>query len=127
MSNFKTITPNDITDNAFKLTKKLLAFRDRPTCILYSDDYSCLGGINALNEAGLNIPGDISIAGFDGIFLSQFLSPKLTTYRQDSDRIGRIAAEKLMQLIENYKALQTEHITVSGKVLRGESVAAPAF
>ena len=114
-------------DNAFKLTKKLLAFRDRPTCILYSDDYSCLGGINALNEAGLNIPGDISIAGFDGIFLSQFLSPKLTTYRQDSDRIGRIAAEKLMQLIENYKTPQTEHITVSGKVLRGESVAAPSF
>ena len=112
-------------DNAFRLTKKLLALRDRPTCILYPDDYSCIGGISALNEAGLRIPEDISIAGFDGIFLSQFLSPRLTTYRQASDRIGRIAAEKLIQLMESYKSPQVESITVAGKLLKGGSVAAP--
>lgn len=112
-------------DNAFALTKKLLALRDRPTCILYSDDYSCIGGINAINDAGLRIPEDISIAGYDGSFVSQILSPRLTTYKQASDRIGRIAAEKLMQLIESYKAPQAECITVAGNVLKGGSVAAP--
>ncbi len=108
---------------AGELTGELLSLSEPPTCIVYPDDYSCIGGINAISGLGLKIPEDISVAGFDGSFVSQMLSPKLATCRQSSDMIGRIAAERLIQLIESPKNANTESVVVPGEVLKGESVA----
>lgn len=104
------------------LTRQLLNLRERPTCILFPDDFSCIGGINAIKQYGLRIPDDISVAGYDGIFLSQFLEPKLTTIRQDTETIGRSAAEKLIAMIENPKASIIERVVVEGRILIGNSV-----
>ncbi|MDF2486052.1 MAG: hypothetical protein K0R46_2220 [Herbinix sp.] len=112
-------------DTTAKLTKELLELRDRPTCIVFPDDFSCIGGINAIKEHGLNIPEDISIAGYDGIVLSQVLDPKLTTLQQDTKALGRSAAVKLIALIENPKAAIIERVVVEGKVLPGNSVGCP--
>ncbi len=109
-------------EDAYRLTKQLLSNPNPPSCILYSDDYSCIGGINALTELGLRIPEDISIAGYDGLFISKILSPKLTTYEQASREIGRKAAEKLIQHIENPRQASVESIIISGKVIEGGSV-----
>lgn len=103
-------------------TKKLLALRDRPTCILFSDDYSGIGGINAILEAGLHIPEDISIMGYDGIHLAGMLSPRLTTWRQNADDLGKIAAEKLVLRIENPRTTPAEYIVVKGQLLEGGTV-----
>lgn len=108
-----------------KLTKELLDMKDRPTCIIFPDDFSCVGGINAIKEQGLRIPEDISIAGYDGIVLSQVLDPKLTTLQQDTKALGRNAADKLIALIENPKAAIIERVVVEGKVLPGKSVGSP--
>lgn len=105
-----------------KLTKELLELKDRPTCIIFPDDFSCMGGINAIKEQGLRIPEDISIVGYDGILLSQVLNPKLTTLKQDTKTLGESAANKLIALIENPKATIIERVVVEGKVLKGESV-----
>lgn len=105
-----------------ELTKQLLNLKDRPTCILFPDDFACIGGINVIKQYGLNIPEDISIVGYDGILLSQFLEPKLTTMRQDTETIGRIAAEKLIALIENPKAYIIEKVVVDGRIVIGNSV-----
>ena len=48
---------------AAKATKKLLRLKNPPTCIIYTDDYACIGGMGAIEEAGLSIPDDISVAG----------------------------------------------------------------
>lgn len=109
-------------DTTARLTKELLLLKDRPTCILYPDDFSCIGGINAIKELGLRIPEDISIVGFDGIILSQMLDPKLTTLQQDTEALGRSAAEKLITLIENPKVSIIERVVVEGTVLKGNSV-----
>lgn len=109
-------------DTTAVLTKELLRLKDKPTCIIFPDDFSCIGGINAIKEAGLRIPEDISIAGYDGIILSQVLVPKLTTLKQDTGALGRIAAEKLIALIENPKAAIIERVIIGGKVLPGNSV-----
>ncbi|MBH1942349.1 LacI family DNA-binding transcriptional regulator [Mobilitalea sibirica] len=109
-------------DTTVKLTKKLLALKDRPTCIIFPDDFSCIGGINAIKENGLRIPEDISVAGYDGILLSQVLDPKITTLQQNTKALGRSAAEKLIALIENPKATIIERVVVEGKVLAGNSV-----
>lgn len=107
---------------AAELTKELLKLKDRPTCIVFPDDFCCIGGINAIKEQGLRIPEDISIAGYDGITLSQVLEPKLTTLQQDTRALGRSAAEKLIALIDNPKATIIERVVVEGKVLPGKSV-----
>lgn len=109
-------------DTTALLTKELLELKERPTCIIFPDDFSCIGGINAIKEMGLRVPEDISVVGYDGILLSQVLDPKLTTLQQDTKALGRTAAEKLIALIENPKATIIERVVVEGRVLYGNSV-----
>jgi len=103
-------------------TVELLSMKERPTCILYPDDTSLIGGLNEINKAGLRIPEDISVAGYDGSRVSQILRPALTTIKQDSLRMGVLAAEKLVEAIEQPKTYVIERIMVKGRLIEGESV-----
>lgn len=109
-------------DEAYARTKELLALKDRPTCILYQDDFASFGGIKAIRQAGLRIPEDISVAGYDGIGLAYQMEPQLTTLHQDTKTIGRIAAEQLISLIEEPRTTLIRPYTVEGSVARGQSV-----
>lgn len=110
------------TDVTEQITKELLDLPEPPTCILYPDDFSAIGGINAIRDRGLRIPDDISIAGYDGITISQILEPRLTTIRQDTKTIGKRAAEELIRLIEYPKTTLIQSIVVEGQLLTGHSV-----
>ena len=103
-------------------TRDLLALPERPTCILYPDDFSFVGGMNELERQGLSIPDDMSVVGYDGILLSQVLRPKLTTFRQDAETMGRRAAALLIEQIEKPKSWIPQLVTVSGELLEGHSV-----
>ena len=103
-------------------TMALLALPQRPTCIIFPDDFSALGGYNAISEAGLSIPEDISVMGYDGIYLSRVVKPQLVTYRQNTTALGRTAADKLIEFIEHPRVTLPEQIRVSGKLLDGGSV-----
>ena len=116
-------SPYRNTEKAFEATTKLLELPDPPTCIMYSDDFAAFGGINAIRQKGLRIPEDISVAGYDGIELARRISPLMTTIVQDTDKIGRIAASKLIDLINNPKGTLIEQIVVEGTLEKGESVA----
>ena len=105
-----------------KCTERLLQLPDPPTCIIMPDDYAALGGIEAIEYAGLKIPDDVSIAGYDGIPLSQMLRPQLTTVKQDTEKMGREAARRLIEQIESPMTTIVENITVKGKLLEGKSV-----
>lgn len=111
------------TKAAFVETERLLDLKDRPTCILYPDDFACFGGMNAINERGLRIPEDISVVGYDGIRVARHIEPQLTTLRQDTKMLGQKAAEKLISLIEHPKTTIIEQIIVKGEVFPGKSVA----
>lgn len=106
-----------------QLAAGLLELENRPTCILAPDDYAALGVIKAIRKKGLRIPEDISIAGYDGISVSQALEPKLTTVRQDTDRIGKEAARRLIRLMESPMTTPVESIILKVELLCGESVA----
>lgn len=103
-------------------TRELLALSDRPTCILYPDDFSFIGGMNELERQGVSIPEDMSVAGYDGILLSQVLRPRLTTYRQDAEAMGREAATRLVEAIEQPKTCLPQQIMISGQLLCGDTV-----
>ena len=103
-------------------TQKLLALPERPDCILYPDDTALLGGLNLLHEHGVKIPQDISIAGYDGLRVSRYVSPKLTTVRQNTERIGREAAHLLIQQIESTDSDSKKHLVVHTDLIVGDSV-----
>ena len=107
-------------DRCAQATRELLALPQRPTCIIFPDDFSYIGGLNVLNEAGLRIPEDISAVGYDGIHLAKVL--RLTTYSQNVEQIGKIAAEQLISLIEHPKTTLVDRIMVPGGLLEGTSV-----
>ncbi|MGN0483452.1 MAG: LacI family DNA-binding transcriptional regulator [Lachnospiraceae bacterium] len=104
-------------------TRKLLNLEDPPSCIIYPDDSSYIGGRNVIQELGLRIPTDISVAGYDGIRVSQMLHPSLTTIVQDTDAIGARAAECLIRTIEKPKTTLVERVVIDGKLCEGQSVA----
>lgn len=106
---------------AAKYTKELLELPIPPTCILYADDYSAFGGIHQIRSMGLRIPEDISVAGFDDIFLAGQITPRLTTVFQDSSKIGELAAKKLIALIEK-KSVELGAVLVHTRLEKGASV-----
>ena len=89
---------------------------------MYPDDFSFIGGMNEIEKHGLSIPDDISVTGYDGIYLSQVLRPKLTTYQQDTEALGREAAINLVRSIEDKKTFIPKQIWIEGKMLIGNSV-----
>ncbi len=108
--------------SASEAVSRLLTLPVLPTCILMSDDYATLGCIEAIRTAGLKIPEDISIAGYDGIPLMQLTQPKLTTIAQNTTRIGVEAAISLIERIEHPQTAGSGIIVVEGKLLEGETV-----
>ncbi len=110
------------TATTAKLTNELLDLPNPPTCILFPDDFASLGGINAIKARGLKIPIDVSVAGYDGIRVTKFIDPQLTTINQDAQKMGQLAAEKLIDLIERPKTTLIEHISVSGVLESGATV-----
>ncbi len=103
-------------------TIELLDLKIAPTCIVYPDDFSYIGGMNVIEQRGLKVPDDISVVGYDGILLSQVLRPKLTTYKQNSEDIGSIAVNKLISSIEEPALSTPEIITVIGSLIEGQTV-----
>ena len=103
-------------------TEQLLALPERPTCIIMSDDYAALGGMEAIRAHGLRIPEDISVAGYDGVPLLQMCRPKLTTVAQDTAAIGAAAARKLVHLIEQPRTTFQETVSIPCRLIPGETV-----
>lgn len=109
-----------------KMTRKLMRLPDPPTCILFPDDFSFIGGHNALLEEGFSIPRlqvngrEVSALGYDGINLARMMH--LTTYTQNAYAIGRTAADRLIRTIEHPGETEPEQIQISGALLEGTSV-----
>ncbi|ADU28959.1 LacI family DNA-binding transcriptional regulator [Evansella cellulosilytica] len=83
--------------------KKLLLCDPIPTAVYVSGDMMALGAICEINNAGLKVPDDISIIGFDDIQLARYTTPRLTTIRQDTQLIGKMAANLLLEQINDKK------------------------
>ena len=116
------LSPFHDPDTCYRLTKEILSQEDRPSCIFFPDDFSFIGAMNAIRDLGLSIPEDISVVGYDGIPLSQMISPRLTTWKQNTAELGRLAATSLVELIEHPKTAILDRHIVSGSLMEGESV-----
>jgi len=90
----------------YQATRKLLAAHKRFTALFAFNDISAMGAIRALREAGLAVPSDVSVVGFDDIESAAYQNPALTTVRQPLRKMGRIAAETLLRRIRRSVADQ---------------------
>ncbi|WP_074032525.1 LacI family DNA-binding transcriptional regulator [Exiguobacterium sp. AT1b] len=77
--------------------ERLLELDDQPSAVFVAGDQMAIGVIEAIHEHGLHVPNDISVIGYDDIEMIQYITPKLTTIRQDTDEIGEAAAELLLE------------------------------
>jgi LacI family transcriptional regulator len=80
--------------------KEILATGEKFTALWSFNDVSAIGAIRALHEAGLRVPQDVSVLGFDDIYSAAFHTPALTTVRQPLDQMGTLAAKTLLEKIQ---------------------------
>lgn len=93
--------------------KQLLALSNPPTAVVAASDTMAFGAMQVCIEKGIKVPEDISFVGFDDIEWSQYVTPSLTTIKQDTDLIGIKAAELLLKQIDPKKKLrETEKVPV---------------
>ncbi|MFJ1753569.1 LacI family DNA-binding transcriptional regulator [Kitasatospora sp. NPDC088134] len=102
----------------------------RPTAVFAANDHMALGLVRALHEAGLRMPGDVAVAGFDDLPEGAYFTPPLTTVRQDFAAVGRDGIGLLLRLIDA-PGTPVSHLTVRPElVVRASTVgttsAAPA-
>lgn len=82
--------------------RRLLSLPSRPTAVFARNDFTAVGAMSAIREAGLAIPRDIAVVGFDDTPLAVHMSPRLTTVRQPMRLQGQLAAKMLLnRILEN--------------------------
>jgi DNA-binding LacI/PurR family transcriptional regulator len=110
----------------YPFAKELLA-RKRPFTALFAyNDISAIGSIRAFQEAGLRVPQDVSVVGFDDIRIAVHNNPSLTTVRQPLQKMGEIAARTLLNRIEEHEDWVPEIAVEPEFVVRNSTRRAPA-
>lgn len=104
--------------------KALLNQKAPFTALFAYNDISALGAMRAFQEAGLRVPDDISVIGFDDIAIASYAVPQLTTIRQPLEKMGRIAAQTLLDRIEERTTFVPE-IAVAPELIKRDSTARP--
>ena len=110
----QTIEPT--VEDAIESTQKLLALENRPTALFCTNDTIAIGAVEAILRSGLRIPEDIAVVGYDDSENSHMIEPELTTVQVDKTAMGRLAAERLIALIEG-EAPRKETIQTTVKLV----------
>ncbi|MGF1687035.1 substrate-binding domain-containing protein [Photobacterium japonica] len=88
-------------ESAVEAAKAFIAMESRPTAIFCFNDIMAMGLISTFQQAGIRVPEDVSIIGYDNIDLAPYFSPPLTTIHQPKRRLGKSAVEILMQRVKD--------------------------
>jgi LacI family transcriptional regulator, repressor for deo operon, udp, cdd, tsx, nupC, and nupG len=105
-------------ENGQQAMKKILNLQDRPTALFAVSDLLAIGALKEINAAGLHVPNDIAVVGFDKIDFSNMTNPTLTTIAQPMKRMGSVAAR---MLIEKIKGEEVESIILDHELVIRES------
>jgi len=112
-------------EGGYEAMKQLLQLPQPPTAVFASGDLLALGAIMAIRDSGLNVPADISVMGYDDVDLAKYITPALTTVRQDAGLLGKGAAELLFASI-NGERNGNEALILPTEVIIRDSCAPPA-
>jgi DNA-binding LacI/PurR family transcriptional regulator len=107
----------------YPVMQQLLSRGQQFTAVVSFNDMSAIGAMRALQDSGLQVPGDVSVIGFDDIQAAAFNSPRLTTIRQPMSNMGRIAAQCILNRLHGSERFR-EQITVEPELVVRESTRA---
>lgn len=105
-------------ESGYIAMRELLADEERPTAIFAASDALAIGAYRALAEAGLRVPDDMSVVGFDNIEVSAFTSPPLTTVHQPLSEIGQQAFTLLLSMLDGRQSAPANVLLPAGLVQR---------
>jgi LacI family transcriptional regulator len=104
----------DFTEpSGYAAVARLLALDPRPTAVFAANDYMAIGVLGALSDAGVRVPEDIAVVGFDDITMARYLNPPLTTVHVDAHRLGERAVEMLLAKLRSRAGRNAHHEVLS--------------
>ncbi|MEP7029254.1 MAG: LacI family DNA-binding transcriptional regulator [Candidatus Eisenbacteria bacterium] len=108
----------DFTEpSGYRAVAQLLAIEPRPTAALFGNDYMAIGAMSALSEAGLRVPEDFAVAGFDDIAMARYLTPALTTVHVDLIEFGARAVRRLLEVKDGAPGDVPRHEVVGAQLV----------
>ena len=109
-------------ENGYQTAQRLLASGEPFTAVFAMSDTLAIGASRALSEAGLRIPDDVSLVGYDGIEVGDYMTPKLTTIRQPIEDMAKATTKLLFDIISGKK--EHQHLAYDAELLEKESTKA---
>lgn len=117
--------PGDFTERSgYEATQRVLALSPRPTALFAANDSMAIGALRALREAGVSVPAEMAVAGFDDIPVSRYVSPALSSVHVAINEMGRRAIELLLATIGDADHA-AETITLPTRLVIRESCGPP--
>lgn len=110
----QTIEPT--LDDAIRCATSVLAMEDRPTALFCTNDTIAVGAVKAALRAGLRVPEDVAVVGFDDSYICRMVEPELTTVRVDTNQMGHTAANTLIAMI-NGNPVDISHVMVKTELI----------
>ena len=112
--------------DALTVIDSLLAEPDPPTAIFAFNDFLAAGALDRLSDAGVSVPGEVSLVGFDNTFISALRYFSLTTINQPMLAMGRLAVETLLHRMSNGEGDTVRHTLQPELVVRGTTGPPPS-
>lgn len=118
----------DELEGGYRAMQSLLRQAERPTAVFAADDMMAIGALQAAQDAGLRVPGDLSLVGFDDIEMANFIRPRLTTIRQPVEEMSRQALNWIMEMITHKDhPLENRLVSVEPRLMIRESSGPASF
>jgi len=90
------INVHSARDAILKLIRKNIAFDG----VFATTDWLAVGALDALRQSNVKVPQEVKIVGFDNISITEYSCPKITTINQNKEKLGKVSAEKLLEMID---------------------------
>lgn len=111
------------TNEAYIRTMDMLSREDRPTAFFASLDLVGIGIYSGIQKSGLRIPEDISVVSYDNIYISEYMTPPLTTYNASTDVLAKESVKCMFKMLAGDYSCTSEPLMMVGEMVERESVA----
>lgn len=104
-------------ESGYRAAERALRLEPRPTAVFACNDAMAIGALSALRAAGVRVPEEMAVAGFDDIPMAQYVHPPLTTVRVGIHGLGARAATRLLEAIERRSGEERQQITLPARLV----------
>jgi LacI family transcriptional regulator len=111
--------------SGYAAMQSLLSLPERPTAVFVASDVVAFGALEALREAGVRVPGEMAVVGFDDVPMAAYVTPPLTSLHLPARELGQAAADILLKLIAGKEVKERTVLLDTNLVLRASCGGTP--